>query len=997
MSETLRQELAAAVDGEVRFDRVSRALYSTDASVYQIEPLGVVVPRSAEGVIQAVTIAARHGVPITPRGGGTSQAGQAIGAGLVLDTSKHLNRIVEINAGEKWARVQPGVVLDDLNAALRPFNLRFAPDVSSASRATVGGMMANNSSGARSVLYGKTLDHVREQQVVLSDGGLAHLRPLTAAQLAGARQGDSIEARAYRAVPELGRRHAAEIDRRFPKVLRRVGGYNLDEFVDPARAVDLTRILVGSEGTLGFIVEAKLGLVPLPASKAVLTIEFDELLDALGATPLILKHGPSAVEVMDDFILRHAQGHAVLDAQRRSMIDRDGSALLCVEFYGSPDGPANHLRQGYGGQEAGRHMDELTERMTAVERDLKGAGISCRCRQIVEPAAQQRIWSFREAALGLSTAMKSDGKAISFVEDTAVAPDQLRDYIDRFIRIVQRHDTVAGVYAHASVGCLHVRPVVNLKTARGVATFEAIANEVADLVLEFGGALSGEHGDGLVRGAFNERMFGSELYQAFREVKRTFDPDGLFNPGRIVDTPAITSHLRFGAGYETPEPATLFDYAEHGGYGRAVEMCSGVGLCRKTREGTMCPSYMVTKDEAHSTRGRANVLRLAMAGRLGEAGLADQGVHEVLDLCLECRACKSECPVGVDVAKFKSEFLSGYWDRHGLSAQAQVFGNARSAAEWGSRFAPLSNVVAASAPARWLAETVIGLDRRRQLPRFTRRTLRKRLAGRRPRLATPGAVLFADTFTEFEDPEIGVAALDVLDAAGLGGTLAPNVCCGRPLISQGRLREARKLAAANVHALYELAERGTAIVFVEPSCLSAVREDAPGLLRGELQRRARVVAAAAVLFEEYLERELSAGRATLDLERGPAKVQLHPHCHQRSMGLAAPARALLSRIPGAQVTDLEAGCCGMAGSFGYTQDHYEVSRAIGERKLLPAARALDDRATLVAGGTSCRHQVAHFAGVRAVHPAVLLRSLLVRLKPDATLGAGPAEAGRHKV
>jgi Fe-S oxidoreductase len=354
---------------------------------------------------------------------------------------------------------------------------------------------------------------------------------------------------------------------------------------------------------------------------------------------------------------------------------------------------------------------------------------------------------------------------------------------------------------------------------------------VADLVLEFGGALSGEHGDGLVRGAFNERMFGSELYQAFREVKRTFDPNGLFNPGRIVDTPSITSHLRFGAGYQTPSPATFFDYSDHGGYGRAVEMCSGVGLCRKTREGTMCPSYMVTKDEAHSTRGRANVLRLAMTGQMGEAGLSDEGVHEVLDLCLECRACKTECPVGVDVAKFKSEFLAGYWERHGLSAGAQVFGNARSAAEWGSRLAPISNAVAGSAPAKWLAETAFGIDRRRKLPQFTRNTLRKRLAGRNS-VTGAKAVLFADTFTEFEDPEIGVAAIDVLDAAGVGASLAPNVCCGRPLISQGLLREARRQAAANVHALYDLAERGAAIVFVEPSCLSAVREDAPGLLRG---------------------------------------------------------------------------------------------------------------------------------------------------------------------
>jgi Fe-S oxidoreductase len=408
-------------------------------------------------------------------------------------------------------------------------------------------------------------------------------------------------------------------------------------------------------------------------------------------------------------------------------------------------------------------------------------------------------------------------------------------------------------------------------------------------------------------------------------------------------------------------------------------MCSGVGLCRKTREGTMCPSYMVTRDEAHTTRGRANVLRLAMTGRLGEAGLADEGVLEVLDLCLECRACKSECPVGVDVAKFKSEFLADYWERHRLSAGAQMFGHARSAAEWGSRLAPLSNALAASAPAKWLAETAFGIDRRRELPQFTRRTLRKRLAGR-PSVAQPRAVLFADTFTEFEDPEIGIAAIDVLDAAGLGARVAPNVCCGRPLISQGLLREARRQAAANVHALYDLAERGTAIVFVEPSCLSAVREDAPGLLRGELQRRARVVAGASVLFEEYLERELIAGRAQLRLTSGPAQVQLHPHCHQRSMGLAAPAKALLSRIPGAQVTDLEAGCCGMAGSFGYTRDHYEVSRAIGERTLLPAARALDERSILVAGGTSCRHQVAHFAGVRAVHPAVLLKSLLEEIR-----------------
>jgi FAD/FMN-containing dehydrogenase/Fe-S oxidoreductase len=956
MSAGLRHELEDSIDGEVRFDKVSRALYSTDASVYQIEPLGVVIPRSAESVVNAVAIAAKHGVPITPRGGGTSQAGQSIGAGLVLDTSKHLNRIIEISPEEKSARVEPGVVLDELNAALKPYNLRFAPDVSSASRATVGGMMANNSSGARSVLYGKTIDHVLEQRVVLSDGSLAHFRPLDRAHADALKQGDGVEARAYREIPALGLTHAAEIDRRFPKVLRRVGGYNLDAFVDPSRPIDLTRIIVGSEGTLGFIVDAKINLVPLPAQKSVMTIEFDHLLDALAATPIILKHRPSAIEVMDDFILSHAKSHPRLDAQRRAMLSADGSALLCVEFYGE-------------------HVDELIPRMQAAERDLQHPKPR-RVTQILDPGKQQAIWSFREAALGLSTAMKTDDKAISFVEDTAVAPERLRDYIERFVAIVQRHGTRAGIYAHASVGCLHVRPVVNLKTAAGIAQFEAIANEVADLVLEFGGALSGEHGDGLVRGAFNEKMFGSELYQAFRAVKKTFDPEGLFNPGRIVDTPPITSHLRFGAGYPTPSPKTMFDFSDNNGFGRAVEMCSGVGLCRKTREGTMCPSYMVTREEAHSTRGRANTLRLAMSGQLGDAKLSDAGVCEVLDLCLECRACKSECPVGVDVARFKSEFLSGYWDRHGMSIAAHAFGGARSAAVWGSRLAPLSNTIANSPVAKWIAEKTIGVDRRRSLPQWTRNTLRARAGTGSRQSGTAKALLFADTFTDHADPEIGLAAIEVLNAAGIQTGVAPNVCCGRPLMSQGRLEEARRLARANVHALYDAAEQGRSIIFVEPSCLSAVREDAPDLLRGELQRRARVIAKHSLLFEEFLESECASGRAALALKPGPAEVLLHPHCHQRSMGLAAPAKALLSRIPSATVVDLDAGCCGMAGSFGYTRDHYEVSCAIGERKLLPAARTLKPNSVLVAAGTSCRHQVADLAGATAVHPAVLLRSLL---------------------
>jgi Fe-S oxidoreductase len=641
----------------------------------------------------------------------------------------------------------------------------------------------------------------------------------------------------------------------------------------------------------------------------------------------------------------------------------EGGALLCIEFAADDAG-------------------DLAPRLDAVERDLLGR-FRCRATRAVDAAAQQRIWTLRESALGLSTAMKGDAKSISFVEDTAVPPERLRDYIDRFLRIMQRHGTHAGIYAHASVGCLHVRPVINLKTAAGVKRFEAIAHEVADLVLEFGGALSGEHGDGIVRGPFTERMFGPELYEAFREVKRLFDPDGLFNPGKIVDSPPLTSNLRFGPRYVTAAPATWFDYSAHGSMGQAVEMCSGVGACRKKLEGTMCPSYRVTLEEKHSTRGRANVLRLAMTGQLGESGLGDDGVREVLDLCLECRACKSECPTGVDVARFKSEFLADYWKRHGVPARARAFGHVHAAAKWGSRLAPLSNTLARSRPGRWLAETLLGMDRRRVMPQWTRETFSKRVArstalsgSTAPPPSTQSVVLFVDTFTEHLEPEIGLAAVDVLHAAGIRVRFEPHRCCGRPLISQGLLGDARALAAANAERLFAAAQRGEPIVFLEPSCLSAVREDAPSLLRGERQEQARAVAERCMLFEEYLERECQAGRVTLPVGPTTRSILLHPHCHQRSMGLAAPARALLARIPGATVTDLDAGCCGMAGSFGYTREHYDVSRAIGELKLLPAARALPDGAVLAAAGTSCRHQVEHFTAVRPMHPAVVLQTSL---------------------
>ena len=971
----LRRELESGITGEVRFDKVTRALYSTDASVYRIEPAGVVVVKSRQDVVSAVRICRKHRCPLTVRGGGTSQAGQAIGPGIQVDTSKYFNRVLEVNVQDRWARVEPGIVLDELNAALRPHGVRFAPDISTASRATIGGMMANNSSGARSVLYGKTIDHVIEQHVALSDGSVAHFRPLEPDELDAICRGESLEAACYREVRRVAGECAGEIERRYPKILRRVGGYNLDCFVGSGRPFNMAKLMVGSEGTLGVVLEAKIALVPLPKAKAVLAIQFTDLPQALEAAPAILAHGPSAVEVMDRFILDNTKQSPVLERLRRTFIDGDPGALLCVELYAD-------------------RAEDLPPRLDALERDLASRGFGYRYHRAMDLAAQSSIWGLREAALGLSMATKDDAKAISFVEDTAVAPERLRDYIDRFLAIVRSHGTTAGVYAHASVGCLHVRPVINMKTGEGVRAFEAIASDVADLVLEFGGALSGEHGDGLVRSPFMPRMFGPVLYEAFRSVKRTFDPDGILNPGKIVDAPPLTDNLRFGPGYRTPKPDTFFDYSDFGGMGGAVDMCSGLGACRKTLDGTMCPSYMATRDEAHSTRGRANVLRLAMAGRLGESGLGDEGVHAVMELCLECRACKAECPVGVDMARFKSEFLSDYWKRHGTPLRARVLGHIHEMSRWGSRFAPLSNLAAQSAPVRWINERALGLDRRRKPPAWASKTFADRFARRAPGrgddsgsrerdrasherdVADSRVLVFNDTFTNYYNPDVGLAGAEVLEAAGLSVALAPNGCCGRPLISQGLLQEARERAAANTEALYPLVANGDRLVFFEPSCLSAVREDGPSLLRGEARRKAGRVAEGSVLFEELLEQEWQAGRAKLDIRRGPPKILLHGHCHQKAMGLLAPARALLSRIPGSAVVDLDAGCCGMAGSFGYVRDHFEVSRAIGERRLLPAARGLEPGSALVASGVSCRHQIEDFTAARALHAAQLLRSLL---------------------
>jgi FAD/FMN-containing dehydrogenase/Fe-S oxidoreductase len=1031
----LRDALTVALDGEVRFDRLSRALYSTDASVYQIVPLGVVLPRTEADVLATIKVCGRYSVPLTARGGGTSQAGQAIGPGVVLDFSKFCDRILEINADERWVRVQPGCVLDDLNLAVKPLGLQFAPDVSTSNRATLGGMIANNSCGAHSILYGKTVDHVLELNAVLADGSLVHLRPLSEPEVQAKEKQANREGECYRTVRRLAHDHAEEIERRYPRILRRVGGYNLDHFSRSTHSptFNLAPILVGSEGTLGITVEAKLRLVELPRAKALLVVQFSQLLDALAATPAILAHQPAAVEVVDKYVLDSTRMNPEA-ARLRDFLQGDPGAILLIEFFGD-------------------RAEDLPPRLDALEADLRSRDQGIGLHRATEAVAQARIWQLRKIALGLSMAQKGDAKALSFVEDTAVAPECLRDYIAEFLQIIAHHGTTAGVYAHASVGCLHVRPVINLKTAEGVGRFEAIAHEVAELVLRYGGALSGEHGDGLVRSPFQEKMFGPVLYNAFRELKRTFDPQNLLNPGKIVDSPPLTANLRYGAGYVTPDVPTTFDFSADGGVVRAAELCAGVGACRKKREGAMCPSYQATRDEQHSTRGRANVLRLALTGQMSLQGFTDPAARDALDLCLECKACKSECPTNVDIARLKAEFLHQYYRKYGLPLRNRIFGNVARLSRWGCRLAPMSNWLTRSWSARWLNELLLGIDRRRIPPAYARREFVQRSWDVSHEKGTNWrrVLLFPDTFTNYHEPAVGTATVKVLSDAGCRvfvGLLArshvprwvqlgsswPSMlwCCGRPLISNGLLAQATAHATHNVQRLYDWASRGWPIIACEPSCILTIKDDYPALLSDGLRRQAEAVASQCFTFEEFLlgalhRNDVSCGfynwsarlrnefrseeeamdaplpewmrrKATAPeqpfFRAGPAKIFVQGHCHQRALVGMEPTLSLLRRIPGAGVFDLDAGCCGMAGSFGYEKEHYEVSRLVGDQRLFPAIRKADAETVIVAPGFSCRMQIQHFTGRKALHPAQLLASLLPEPGESGTSATRGASSGR---
>ncbi len=950
----LEHDLRRVVEGEVRFDAYSKLLYSTDASIYQVEPVGVVIPRHTGDVQAAVEVANRHGVPLLPRGGGTSLAGQTVNRAIILDFSPHMNQVLEVNAEELWCRVEPGLVQDELNVQVQSLGLLFGPDTSTSNRATLGGMIGNNSAGSHSIAYGLTIHHVLELVCVLADGGLITLKELGQEALAAKAAQSGLEGGIYRELQRVVGEQREEIVARYPAILRRVSGYNLNEFVG-GTPWNVAQLVVGSEGTLATVVEAKMRLVPKPKRTALDVIHYADLQEALESSQEIIETGPYAVELTDKMILDLAGGN-IEQRKRMGFVQGDPAAIMIVEYAGESEA------------EVKAKIEELESR-----RARKRIGYASTVSYASEE--QRSIWKLRKAGLGLLLGTKGDAKPIAFVEDTAVDPASLAAFVPRFQAIIARHGARAGYYGHCSVGCLHIRPLINLKTGRGVQQMRAIAEEITELVMEFGGALSGEHGDGRARSTFNERIFGPKLYDAFRQIKRAWDPKNLMNPGNIVDAPPMTEHLRYGSSYKSWQPETILDFSEQGGFAAAVEMCNGIGVCRKKLEGTMCPSYMATLDEEHSTRGRANALRAVLSGKVPLSEFTGRRLYEVMDLCLECKACKAECPSNVDMAKLKTEFLAHYHAANGLGLRDRLFGRIETLSRWGSRLAPLSNRIAESRLNRWLLERVVGIDRRRPLPMFARASFTDWFLSRsQSRSGQRGdVILFNDTFVTYNSPHVGVAAVRLLERSGYRVRLAEKKCCGRPLISKGMLREARENAAWNVERLAGYARRGIAIVGLDPSCLLTLRDEYVDLLGSE---DARQVAQQSFLLEEFLERERGKGLA-LDFSGNGKKALLHGHCHQKALVGTGPTLAVLGWA-GFDVGEIDSGCCGMAGSFGFEREHYDLSVAIAGQRLVPEVKALAADVEVVAPGFPCRQQIEHLTGRLPKHPAELLWESLGR-------------------
>ncbi|EFW92945.1 FAD-linked oxidase domain protein [Haladaptatus paucihalophilus DX253] len=942
---SLADELRAAVNGEVRFDRYTRVLYSTDGSIYQAQPAGVVFPTDVEDVRAAARVAADHDMPVLPRGAGSSLAGQTVGPGcVVLDFSRHMDSILDVDPDGRRAVVEPGVVQDDLDDHLAQWDLKFAPDPASSNRATVGGGIGNNSTGAHSVRYGITDAYTTELDVVLADGSLIHTRDV---ELDGEEWDEIVgkddrEAELYRTVRELVEENEDEIEARYPTLKRSVSGYNLHKVVferDGTRYINLSKLFVGAEGTLGVVVRATLDLVSRPDETALALYCFDDLVSAMEAVPEALEFDVSAVELMDDEVFRLARNSSEFAAYAEPIPEQAAAALM-LEF-------------------DGEICDDFEDAIAETNAHFVHAGEAFDVLEAYTEDEQADLWKLRKAAIPLLMSMEGDPKPYPFIEDASVPPEELAEYVREFMDVLENHDTSAAYFAHAGSGTLHIRPILNLKDAEGIETMHSIADDVTSLVLDHHGSFSGEHGDGLARTEFNPKMYGPQLWSAFQELKTAFDPDWRLNPGTVVfrdeDGADMREHLRYGPEYSSLEPTTVQDFSDEGGFSHLVELCNGCGTCRQTGSETMCPSYRGMKDEMATTRGRANMLRAAISGEIPTEELyTDRFQEEVLDLCLGCKGCARDCPTGVDLAKLKAEVKHAHHEERGPSRRDRFFANVDRISALGSALAPVSNWATRLPGSDVIAEKLLGIAPERDLPTFSRESLEEWFEARGPRvpkdIATEHVVLVPDTFTNYSYPAPGKAAVRVLEAAGVHVQVPSNLApSGRAAYSEGFLDTAKENAEKNVSALEPAVSEGWSVVFVEPSDAVMVQDEYRDLVSGSAVEK---VAANTFGVCEFIDRErLDDG---IEFREVTESLAYHGHCNQKALGRDHHAVGVLRRA-GYAVDPLESGCCGMAGSFGYREEQYDLSQAIG--RILFEQVEESDAETVVAPGASCRTQL----------------------------------------
>ena len=950
--EEFSQDLKKSISGEIRFDNMSKQLYSTDASIYQIEPLGIVLPKTYEDIINTITLAKKYQIPVLPRGGGTSLAGQTVGNAIIIDFSKYMRNIIQVNQEEKWAITQPGIILDELNSKLKKTGLHFSPDPSTSNRGNIGGALGNNSCGAHSIVWGKTVDNILEIDSILSNGEIAKFGKINTKQIFEKIKTNSLESNIYQAIININDQYKDEILKKYPNIERRVSGYNLDELLDLDK-LNMSRFIVGSEGTLTTITEAKIKLVEIPKFKGLSLIYFKSLYQALEATVHILNYNPSAIELVGNMILNQAKTN-IQYSRMLDFVEGDPESILIVEM-------------------DGENEEIVSKKLQNLNSNIEKTKLNYATQIFTQPKDQSKIWSIRKAGLGLMMNVPGPEKPIPFIEDTAVSPEKLPEFTMEFDQIIKAHETIAGYYGHAGAGCLHIRPLIDLKTNSGIQKMESISREICDLVIKYGGSMSGEHGDGLARSIWNKKLFGDQIYSAFQIIKNAFDPDSIMNPGKIINSEEMTQNLRSQQSIKQLKIDPKL-YASETDFRENIEMCNGQGACRKVTSGIMCPSYMVTRDEEHSTRGRANALRATMTGLISNTSYNEKRLYEVMDLCLECKGCKAECPSNVDMAKLKYEFLNNYFKNNKHSMRDILFANIALISKFGAFFNPITNWIMKSSVFKKILNDFFDIDQRRSLPLFASQTFSQWVKSRNDKFTTNNeekkVVLFVDTFTEYNHPNLGILTVKFIESLGYEVIIPKVKCCGRPMLSKGMIEPAKKNAIFNINSIYNYVKNGTKLIGIEPSCILNFKDDYLDLT--EEDEKTLIIKKQTVLLDEFVIDALAKTNQSLQFPKLESKILFQGHCHQKALNGTEASMDLLKSIFGENVIEIDSGCCGMAGSFGYEKEHFDISIGIANNSIFPAINSQKENFEIISEGISCRQQIEFGTNKKSKHLIELL-------------------------